>query len=126
MVLNDAVVMWRAWLVAGTRARRRIAILCAISTGLSLPVSFLRTSESMHYIDVNTIPVPLTVIGAVTLYYIVRASSGAIEWNALFQSSWQLRLIIYTGTFITNVWSTGFIAYKAWYVSDILRAERRS
>lgn len=125
MVLNDAVVMWRAWLVAGTRARRRIAILCAISTGSSPPVSSLRISESIHNIDVNVIVVPLTVTGAVTLYYIVRASSGAIEWDALFQGSWQLRLIIYTGTFITNVWSTGFIAYKAWYVPNILRAEGR-
>lgn len=125
-MLNDIVVIWRAWLVSGRRARRWIigVGVCAIGMYCSdLPepqalqafVKFIPMRlhilllENVHRI-VLVVEVPLFLVAM----QLPDAPSVATSKKVRVSLMDLLTPMSYFITLLTNIWATAIVARKAW------------
>ncbi|EIM82748.1 uncharacterized protein STEHIDRAFT_160376 [Stereum hirsutum FP-91666 SS1] len=99
-MLNDVVVIWRAWLLCGPKARRWIWAISVLTLVAESVLAVYKPAVDPHYW---------------TQFFAGITIEGATQANSFTDGTYLRPLYAaYCLTLLTNVWPTMIIGYKAW------------
>lgn len=127
-MLNDVVVIWRAWLLCGPKARRWIWAISVLTLGLFYSSLSFRLRHALTF-EVIRCLVAESVLAVYkpavdphhwTQFFAGITIEGATQANSFTDGTYLRPLYAaYCLTLLTNVWPTMIIGYKAWSVSPL-------
>lgn len=124
-MLNDVVVIWRAWLLCAPKARRWIWAISVLTLGLFDVCLCSRLRHALTFEAIHCLVTEFVLAvykPAVDHHYWAQffdgmTIEGATQADSLTDGSYLRPLYAaYCLTLVTNVWPTMIIGYKAWSV----------